>query len=195
MTPPRLNMPVSDDANELITNDPFALLIALVLDQQVPLERAFSAPLELKQRLGGELTVEQIAHYDEEALVTIFCQQPALHRFPAANARRVQKMANIIVDEYDSDAAAVWTSAKDGTQLLKNVKALPGFGEQKAKIFIAMLGKQMELKTKGWREVSQPFGEPKSALSIADIKDAKSLAAVRQYKQEKKAAAKALAEK
>lgn len=187
----RLNMPVSDKANALLTDDPFALLVGMVLDQQVPLERAFSSPLELKERLDGKLTVQQIAEMDTDRLVDVFCAKPALHRFPAANAKRVQDVARIIEDEYDGDAAAIWNTAASGTELLKRVEKLPGFGKQKAKIFVALLGKQFDVKPKGWREASHPFGEPKTTMSVADIKDERTLTAVRAWKQAKKAAAKA----
>ena len=187
----RLNMPVSDEANELLTSDPFALLIGMVLDQQVPLEKAFSSPLELKRRMGGELTVRSVSEYNPESFATLFATPPALHRFPKANAERVQKVAQIIMDDYDGDAAGVWTSASTGEQLLQQVTALPGFGKQKAQIFVALLAKQMEVRPVGWRQASAPFGEPQSALSVADIEDKDSLERVRTYKQEKKAAAKA----
>jgi len=184
-------MPVSDEANELLTSDPFALLIGMVLDQQVPLEKAFSSPLELKRRMGGELTVRSVSEYNPESFATLFATPPALHRFPKANAERVQKVAQIIMDDYDGDAAGVWTSASTGEQLLQQVTALPGFGKQKAQIFVALLAKQMEVRPVGWRQASAPFGEPQSALSVADIEDKDSLERVRTYKQEKKAAAKA----
>ncbi len=188
-----LHLAQTEEANRLISDDPFALLIGMILDQQIPLERAFQAPFELRTRLGGELSAEQIAHYDPDALVQLFIQQPALHRFPAANAQRVQKMANIVVDEYDGDAAAIWVTANTGDELLKRVSALPGFGVQKAKIFVALLGKQMQVRPKRWREACAPFGEPKTTMSIADINNDESLQAVRAWKQEKKLAAKAAA--
>jgi uncharacterized HhH-GPD family protein len=190
----RLNMPVSDKANELLTKDPFALLVALVLDQQIPLERAFASPLDLKQRLGGKLTPKIIAATDPDELDKIFAQPPALHRFPAANAQRVQKLAHIILDEYKGRADSIWLQAPNGVELLKRVKALPGFGEQKAKIFVALLGKQFDVKPAGWRAACAPFGDKGTTMSIADITDEESLARVRAWKQAKKAAAKAAAQ-
>ncbi len=184
-------MPVSEEANELLTNDPFALLVGMVLDQQIPLEKAFNSPFELKQRLGGKLDAATIAAFDPQELVTLFARPPALHRFPTANAQRVQKLAAIIVDEYDGEAERVWTEAKTGAELLRRVRALPGFGDQKARIFVALLGKQLGVRPKGWQEASTPFGDRDTTMSIADIRDEHSLAAVRKWKQDKKAAAKA----
>jgi uncharacterized HhH-GPD family protein len=172
-----------------LTADPLALLIGMVLDQQIPLERAFSSPRDLRQRLGGELGAETIASLPPEELAAIFAQRPALHRFPAANAQRVQQLCRIVVSEYGGDAAAVWRGAADGAELLKRVHALPGFGEQKAKIFVALLGKQLGARPPGWRQACHPFGEPGTALSVADITGAETLARVRAHKAQLKAAA------
>jgi uncharacterized HhH-GPD family protein len=122
--------------------------------------------------------------------VTIFCDRPALHRYPAAMARRVHELCNLIVDEYDGDPAAIWTTAADGKELYKRVKALPGFGEMKARIFVALLAKQFGVKPAGWEEQAKHYGEPDTFLSVADIVDEASLGKVRAYKAEKKAAAK-----
>lgn len=181
------------EADALLGEDPLALVIAMVLDQQIPLERAFKAPADLRDRLGGTLDVGAIAAMDPEALAAVFAERPALHRFPGSMARRVQEVCRIVVDQYGNDAAAVWTSAADGAELLANVKALPGFGVQKARIFIALLGKQFGLHTPGWEGVSTPFSEPGSFRSVADIDSPESLGKVRQYKQQMKAEAKARA--
>jgi uncharacterized HhH-GPD family protein len=186
-----ISMPVEPEANELLTRDPLALLIGMLLDQQVPLERAFSAPLDLARRLGHEPSAAELADFDPVALADIFSERPALHRYPKAMAARVQDLARIIVDQYDGDAAQVWRSAGSGAELLKQVGALPGFGAQKAQIFVALLGKQLGVRPPGWREAAGAFGAEGSHLSVADISDADSLARVRAYKQEKKAAAKA----
>lgn len=186
-----LCMPVSDKANELLTKNPFALVVALILDQQIPLERAFAAPLELQERLGKKLTVKLINSLPPDEVIAAFVAKPALHRFPAANAERVMKAAAIIRDEYKGKAETIWTTAETGEQLLKNVSALPGFGAQKAKIFMALLGKQMGITPQGWQEACAPFGEPDTTMSIADITDSASLQKVREWKQAKKAAAKA----
>lgn len=187
-------MPVSDKANKLLSSNPFALLVGMILDQQIPLERAFAAPLDLQDRLGKKLTVKLINSLPEDEVIAAFVAKPALHRFPAANAQRVMKAAEIIRDEYKGKAEAVWTSAETGDQLLKQVAALPGFGIQKAKIFVALLGKQMEIQPPGWREACAPFGDEGTTFSIADISDDASLAQVRAWKQAKKAAAKLAAE-
>ena len=183
-----ISMPVEADANELLSRSALALLIAMLLDQQVPLERAFSAPYELVQRLGHEPTAEELASFNPEKLAAIFSQRPALHRYPKSMAARVQELARLIVTEYGGDPAAVWSTADSGTELLKRVRALPGFGEQKAKIFVALLGKQLGVRPDGWREAAGVFGSAEACMSVADIHDADSLARVRSYKQELKAA-------
>ncbi|WP_374581064.1 HhH-GPD-type base excision DNA repair protein [Frankia sp. CiP3] len=181
------------EADELLTNDPLALLIGMVLDQQIPLERAFAAPCELARRLGRSLNAADLARADPDELGAAFSQQPALHRFPGSMAKRVQSMCQLIVDTYDGNAARVWTTAADGKELLRRVAALPGFGTQKAKIFVALLGKQLGVTPPGWREVSAPFGDDGSYLSIADIIDTVTRDKVRAYKKAMKAAAKAQA--
>ncbi len=186
-----ISMPVDAEANELLTRSPLALLIAMLLDQQVPLERAFSAPRDLVRRLGHEPAAEELAAFGPEELAAVFAERPALHRFPKAMAARTQELARLIVTEYDGDPAAVWSTATSGAELLKRVAALPGFGEQKAKIFVALLGKQLGVRPPGWREAAGAFGEEGSHMSVADISDAESLGKVRSYKQALKAAAKA----
>jgi uncharacterized HhH-GPD family protein len=190
-----ISLPVDDEANALLTRSALALLIAMLLDQQVPLERAFSAPRDLVARLGHEPTAEELAAYNPEALAAVFGERPALHRFPKAMAARTQDLARLIVSEYAGDAAALWSTATSGAELLKRVAALPGFGEQKAKIFVALLGKQLGVRPPGWREAAGAFGADGSYVSVADIIDDESLAKVRSYKQTLKAAAKAKAAK
>jgi len=179
------------DADRLLSEDPLALLIGMVLDQQVPLERAFSSPRELRDRLGGHLDAGEIAAMDPGELSAVFSQRPALHRFPASNAGRVQQLCQIIVRDYGGEGAHVWEGASSGTELLRRVRALPGFGEQKAKIFVALLGKQLGERPPGWQEVSQPFGDKGTHYSVADITGTESLARVRAHKAQMKAAAKA----
>lgn len=188
-----LHLSQIDEADVLLTNDPLALLIGMVLDQQIPLERAFAAPHELTRRLGQPLDAEELAKHDPDAFGAIFSQPPALHRFPGSMAKRVQAMCQIIVDAYDGDAARVWTTAADGKELLKRVAALPGFGTQKAKIFAALLGKQLGVTPPGWREACAPFGDEGSFRSIADIIDVSTRDQVREYKKQMKAAAKSTA--
>ena len=186
-----LSLSLRADADALLDRDPLALLVGMVLDQQIPLERAFSSPFELTQRLGHDLDAREIAEYDPEALAEIFAKPPALHRFPTSMAGRVQEVCRALVERYDGDVTALWADVPDGATLLKRVKALPGFGEQKAKIFVALLGKQRGITPPGWREAAGVYGEPDSYRSVADIVDEQSLGKVRAYKQQMKAAAKA----
>jgi uncharacterized HhH-GPD family protein len=185
-----LSLPVQAEANELLTRDPLALLIGMLLDQQVPFEKAFSSPYELVKRLGHEPTAAELAEFDPEALAAVFSDRPALHRFPKAMAARTQDLARLIVVDYDGDAAAIWTTAATGKELVARLAALPGFGGNKAQIFAALLGKQLGVQPDGWREAAGRFGDADSHYSVADIVDDTSLAAVRAYKKELKAAAK-----
>jgi uncharacterized HhH-GPD family protein len=188
-----LNLPVSAEANELLTRDPLALLIGMLLDQQVPLEKAFSSPYELVRRLGHEPTAAELAEFDPDTLAAIFAERPALHRFPRAMAARTQDLARLIVTEYDGDSASVWTGATSGAELVARLTKLPGFGGPKALIFAALLGKQLGVRPPGWREAAGRFGAEGSHYSVADIVDDPSLAAVRAHKKDLKAAAKAAA--
>ena len=186
-----LSLPISDAANEMLSRSPFALLTAMMLDQQVPLEKAFSSPYELTQRLGHEPSPAELAGYDPEALAAVFSQRPALHRFPKAMAARVQELARLIVERYDGDASLVWAAAATGAELAGRLSELPGFGTYKAQITMALLGKQLGIRPDGWREAAGRFGEEGSHYSVADITDGPSLAAVREHKKQLKAAAKA----
>jgi uncharacterized HhH-GPD family protein len=186
-------MPVVPEANELLSRSPLALLIAMLLDQQVTLEKAFSGPLDLVRRLGHEPTVAELAEFDPDRLAAIFSERPAMHRYPRAMAARVQDMARLIVEQYDGDVTQVWASASSGAELLRRVAALPGFGAQKAQIFVALLGKQLGVRPDGWRKAAGAFGGEGTRLSVADITDEVSLGEVRSYKQALKAAAKAKA--
>ena len=186
-----ISLPVDDEANELLTRDALALLIAMLLDQQVPFERAFSAPRDLVRRLGHVPSAEELAGFDPERLAAVFSERPALHRFPKAMAARTQELARIIAGSYGGDAAALWATASSGAELLARVSALPGFGAVKAQIFVALLGKQLGVRPPGWREAAGAFGDEGSYVSVADITDEESLGKVRSYKQAMKAAAKA----
>lgn len=179
------------DADRLLSEDPLALLIGMVLDQQIPLERAFRSPYDLKERLGGRLDAADIAAMDPDRLAQVFAQPPALHRFHGSNAKRVQDLCRIVVDQYAGRAEAVWESAADGAELLARMRALPGFGDQKARIFVALLGKQLGVRPPGWEEAAGDYAAPGSHRSVADIDGPESLALVRRHKQEMKAAAKA----
>ncbi len=190
---PQLHLSGDAKADKLISADPFALLVGMVLDQQIPLEKAFSSPAVLNERLGRKADAKAIAAMDPDELSEIFRRPPALHRFPASMGARVQDLARVIVSEYGGDPARIWKTATSGEELRKRVEALPGFGKMKAKIFVALLGKQLGVTPEGWREASAPFGEPGSRMSIADIDSAEALLSVREHKREMKAAAKAKA--
>ncbi|MDP9091963.1 MAG: Fe-S cluster assembly protein HesB [Actinomycetota bacterium] len=184
----------TDVANELLARDPLALLIGMLLDQQIPMEKAFTSPQVLAERLGGALDVHAIADYDTEAFEQLFREPPALHRFPAAMARRVQELARVLVERFDGQAASVWAGAANGSELVARIGQLPGFGAQKAKIFAALLGKQFDIRPEGWREAAGDYGAAGSQRSVADVVDAASLLAVRTHKKQMKAAAKAASE-
>jgi len=185
-----LHITGNTEADELLSTDAFALLTGMLLDQQVAMETAFAGPLKIKQRVGS-IDPATVAGYDPERFVEVFKQTPAVHRFPGSMAGRVQSLAQAVVDDWGGDAAAIWTEGDpDGAEALKRLKALPGFGEQKAKIFLALLGKQVGLEAPGWREATGAYGEEGCHRSVADITDAESLAKVRATKQAAKATAK-----
>ena len=174
------------DADRLLNSDPLALLIGMLLDQQVPMEWAFKGPALLKERLGGRLDANEIAAMDPEQLVAVFCQKPALHRFPASMARRAHDLCVAIAKDYDGDAEKVWTTAKTGDELFNRLRALPGYGDEKSKIFVAILAKRMNVKPTGWEEVAGPFADP-TPRSVADIDSPAALEKVRAWKKMMKA--------
>jgi uncharacterized HhH-GPD family protein len=186
-----LSLPIEAEANELLSRNPLALLIAMLLDQQVPLEKAFNSPYQLARRLGHEPTAAELAGYDPDALIALFAERPALHRFPRAMAARTQELGRQLVERYDGDAGQVWLGAASGQDLIDRLAELPGFGAYKAQITVALLGKQLGVRPEGWREAAGRFGEEGSHYSVADIVDDTSLAAVRAHKKQVKAAAKA----
>ena len=191
MAPPTLRLAQDPDADALLASNPLALLMGMLLDQQFPLEWAFRAPWRLAQRMGRtSLDAAEIADFDPEAFVKLMAGPPALHRYPAAMAVRVQALCRLVVEEYGGDAAALWRTAGTGKELLVRLRALPGFGEQKARIFVALLGKQLGVRPEGWQEVAGPYGEDGSRRSAADVTDAETLAEVRAFKQAAKRAAK-----
>ena len=178
-------------ADALLESNPFALLVGMRLDQQVPMETAFAGPKKIADRIGG-VDAREIADYDPEKFAALCSERPAIHRFPGSMAKRIQTLAQIIVDRYDGDAAALWVAGEpDGAELLARLKELPGFGEQKARIFLALLGKQYGVTPKGWREAAGDYGKAGTHLSVADVVDGGSLEKVRSYKKQMKAAAKA----
>ncbi|WP_091463150.1 HhH-GPD-type base excision DNA repair protein [Micromonospora inyonensis] len=186
-----LSLPIDPEANRLLNDDPLALLVGMVLDQQIPLEKAFTSPYVLAERLGHTPDARELAAYDPEALVEVFARPPALHRFPKAMAARVQEVCRVLVERYDGDAARIWTGVADGAQLLRRLTDLPGFGRQKAQIFLALLGKRFDVHPTGWREAAGGYGDADAYRSVADITDVASLRRVREYKQQQKAAARA----
>ena len=186
----RLQLAQDPKADNLLAEDPFALLTGMLLDQQVPMEIAFAGPLKISDRIGG-LDPRVIADYDPEKFATLCAERPAIHRFPGSMAKRVQALAHEIVDRYDGDAAQLWIAGDpDGTEVLRRLKALPGYGEQKAKIFLALLGKQYGVTPKGWRAAAGDYGKAGTHMSIADVVDTGSLDQVRAYKKKMKAALK-----
>ncbi|MEU4821101.1 HhH-GPD-type base excision DNA repair protein [Actinomadura sp. NPDC023710] len=180
------------EADELLGRSPLAALVGMLLDQQVPMEWAFSGPYTIAQRLGSDdLDAHEIAAHDPERFAALLAEKPAVHRYPGSMAKRVQQLCRYLVDHYDGDAERLWKGVDSGKELYKRLNALPGFGKQKAQIFLALLGKQYGIRPDGWREAAGDYGEEGSHRSVADITGPDSLARVRAFKQEMKAAAKA----
>ena len=174
-----------DAADDLLNTDPLALLLGMLLDQQVPMEWAFVAPSFLKERLGGRLDAAEIAGYDPDAFLVIAKGPRAIHRFPGSMAKRVQAVCAHLVEHYGGDAEALWCEAETGDELLRRLKALPGFGDEKAKIFTALLAKRCGVRPPGWEEAATPFADDEPR-SVADIDSRESFARVRAWKQERK---------
>jgi uncharacterized HhH-GPD family protein len=189
---PTLRIAQDAAADELLGRDPLALLLGMLLDQQFPMERAFGAPRLLADRLGVDrLSAGTIAAMDPEALVAVFQGPPALHRYPGSMAGRAQEVCRALVEQYDGQVTGLWADEPTGAVLLKRLNALPGFGAQKSRIFLALLGKQYGVTPPGWREAAGDYGTEGSRRSVADITGPESLAEVRAFKQEQKQAAKA----
>jgi len=180
------------DADQLLEDDPLAILIGMLLDQQVPMEWAFTGPFTLQQRLG-KLDAAQIAAMDPDEFLAVAKGPPAIHRFPGSMGKRVQALARAIVDDYDGDAGAIWRDVETGEELHRRLIALPGYGEEKTRIFIALLAKRFDVRPKGWEEAAGPFSD-ETPRSVADIDSPQTLARVRQWKQARKAAGKTKAE-
>ena len=189
MSAPVLPFTGDPAADQLLGAEPLALLLGMLLDQQVPMERAFHSPFDLKERMGGRLDASAIAEADPEELAAAFAGPPALHRFPGSMAARTQALCQLLVERYGGDAAAVWESAADGSALLANLRELPGFGEQKARIFVALLAKRLGIRPPGWEEVAGVYGGA-GYRSVADIDGPDALLRVREHKRALKAAAK-----
>jgi uncharacterized HhH-GPD family protein len=180
------------DADALLDRDPLALLIGMALDQQIPMEKAFAGPHVLAERMGVDhLDATEIANHPPETFAKLFIGPPAIHRFPGAMAGRIQDLARRLVSDYDGRADAVWLDASSGAELHARLAALPGFGAQKARIFVALLGKQRGVRPAGWREAAGPYGEARSFRSVADVTGPDALLKVRAHKKEMKATAKA----
>jgi uncharacterized HhH-GPD family protein len=187
-----LSLAQHPESDALLDRDPLALLIGMLLDQQIPMEHAFWAPAELARRLGADhLDAHVLAGHDPEELVAVFATPRALHRYPRSMAGRVQALCVALVETYDGDVTLVWRDVVDGKELYSRLLALPGFGPQKAQIFTALLGKQRGVTPPGWREAAGGYGEDGVHKSVADVVDAESLGKVREFKQSAKAAAKA----
>ena len=185
-----LHITGDEAADRLLTDDPLALLIGMLLDQQVAMETAFSGPLKIAERVGS-VDAATLASYDPDAFADAFKKTPAVHRFPGSMAARVQSLCAAIAQDWGGDAAAIWSQGDpDGATVLKRLRGLPGFGEQKAKIFLALLGKQYGYTGAGWREAAGAYGEEGSFRSVADIVSPESLTKVREHKRAMKAAAK-----
>lgn len=188
---PDIRLAQQPEADELLGRSPLAALIGMLLDQQVPMEWAFAGPYTIAQRLGGDdLDAHEIAAYDPEAFAELLSAKPAVHRYPGSMAKRVQQLCQYLVDEYDGDVTALWRDVATGKELLARLNALPGFGKQKSQIFLALLGKQLGVRPQGWREAAGSYGDEGAYRSAADITGPESLAKVRAFKQQTKAAAK-----
>jgi len=176
-------------ADQVLTENPFALLVGMMLDQQYPMEHAFRGPAKVLERFGS-LDPAKIAAADPVEFAALCAVPPAVHRFPGSMAARLQALAVLIVEEYDGDAARLWREASDGKELFRRMTGLPGFGKQKAQIFVALLAKQVGVRPEGWEAVAGPYAE-EGYRSVADVIDESSLQKVREYKKAKKAEAKA----
>jgi uncharacterized HhH-GPD family protein len=188
---PSLRLAQDERADALLSRDPFALLVGMLLDQQIPMEWAFTGPWTIAERLGtSSLDPRIVAGHDPDAFVAVMSGPPAVHRYPASMGARVQKLAAFVVERYDGDASRLWVDAGSGAELKRRLAQLPGFGDQKARIFLALLGKQLGVQPEGWRAAAGTYGDDGSRRSVADVVDGESLAEVRAYKKQQKAAAK-----
>jgi uncharacterized HhH-GPD family protein len=194
MTNPPLWLTGNAEADQLLTDDDNALLVGMILDQQVPMEKAFSGPRVIADRMGGRFDVAAIAASDEDEFVAMCSVPPAIHRFPGSMAKRVRQCCQVLVERYDGQAANVWRDQPTGEAVKAALAKLPGFGADKAAIFTAVLGKRRGVTPPGWREAAGYYGEPDTFRSVADIVDRESLQRVRETKQQVKAAKKSAAD-
>ncbi|NIY70191.1 HhH-GPD-type base excision DNA repair protein [Streptomyces malaysiensis] len=183
----RLRLAQQPEADALLERDPLALMIGMLLDQQVPMEWAFSGPYTIARRLGRDgLDAQEIAAQDPERFAALLSEKPAVHRYPGSMAGRIQQLCRYLVEHYDGDPAALWREVSSGQELLRRLHELPGFGKQKAQIFLALLGKRMGVRPEGWREAAGAYGEQDAYRSVADITGPESLEKVRAHKQQLK---------
>jgi uncharacterized HhH-GPD family protein len=191
VTTPQLHLAGDNAADELLARDPFALITGLLLDQQIPMEWAFTGPYTIASRLGvAKLDPAAISEVDPDEFAKVMAGPPAVHRYPKSMGERVQKLAAYVNETYGGDPALLWLEATSGADLLRRAKAMPGYGEQKAKILVALLGKQFGVRPEGWREAAGAYGDQGSRRSIADVVDDTTLTEVREFKREAKRAAK-----
>ncbi|MFJ1653756.1 HhH-GPD-type base excision DNA repair protein [Streptomyces sp. NPDC088337] len=187
-----LHLAQDPEADALLGRSPLAALVGMLLDQQIPMEWAFTGPATIARRMGtDDLDAHEIVAFEPETFARLLSDKPAVHRYPASMAKRIQQLCQYLVEHYDGDPEAIWRDVDSGRELLRRLEELPGFGKQKAQIFLALLGKQLGVRPTGWREAAGAYGEPDSHRSVADITGPDSLARVRAHKQELKAAAKA----
>ena len=195
LVPDAVPFPITGDADDdrLLAEDPLALMIGMLLDQQVPMEWAFRSPARLRERLGGRLDAREIAAMDPDAVAALFAEKPALHRYPSSMGKRAHALCEHLVEHHDGDAAQVWEGAADAADLAARVDALPGFGRDKAQIFIALLGKRFHRAPEGWEAYAGPFADAQPR-SVADIGSEEMLLDVRAWKKAQKAKGKSKSE-
>lgn len=188
---PKLCIAQDPEADTLLSSSPLALLFGMMLDQQIPMEKAFKGPRDISKRMGT-LDVHRVAEAKPDEFAAVLGETPAIHRFPASMAKRLQALAQYLIDEYDGEVEAIWLKGEpEGKEVLKRLKKLPGFGDQKARIFLALLGKQLGVQPEGWRVAAGAYGDPGSYRSVADVTSTESLLKVREFKKAAKAQAKA----
>jgi uncharacterized HhH-GPD family protein len=186
---PQLHIAQDEAADALLARDPFALLVGMLLDQQFPMERAFAGPALIAERMGVDgLDPAAVASADPEEFARLMAGPPAVHRYPGSMAGRVQALAAHVRDTYGGDASRLWREAADGADLSARLRALPGFGDQKVRIFVALLGKQLGVRPQGWEAAAGDYATP-GRRSVADVVDATTLQEVREYKRAAKQAA------
>jgi uncharacterized HhH-GPD family protein len=188
MTTDAAAIPITGDAeaDRLLEDNPLALLIGMLLDQQVPMGWAFRGPFTLQDRLGGSLDAETVAALGPDKIEAIFRDKPAMHRYPGSMGKRTYELCAFVVEHYAGDAGAIWRNAPSGQEIYRRLRELPGYGDEKSKIFLAILGKRLGQAAPGWEEAAAPFSDA-TPRSVADVGSAESLAQVREFKKARKA--------